>query len=294
MVYFYPTTYYMNTVFIHTNNKQMLGAFISKFSIKRALKNPDSVRVEFINVDEIQAFKNFSGKEYINNGQKTIYNPKDLQSFTISRFMPPELMNYEGRAVVIDPDIFAREDISELFTMDMHGKTIAACHKKEGWDTSMMVLDCAKLRHWDVKKFLNQLTAKELDYRDLLRLKKENPDMIMEMPRIWNNLDTLTPETKMIHMTDRLTQPWKTGLPIDFIRNKMPKIAGIIPREWVYRLLGKYQTRYQPHPNKEIEKMFFTLVRDALQAGAVTKDQIQHEIDHKHVRGDLFHKLKEV
>ena len=36
--------------------------------------------------------------------------------------MPPELMGYQGRAVVIDPDIFAIGDIWELLTRDMQGK----------------------------------------------------------------------------------------------------------------------------------------------------------------------------
>jgi hypothetical protein len=194
--------------------------------------------------------------------------------------------------MVIDPDIFALTDISELFTLNLQGKNLAACRKKTSWDTSMMIMDCAKLRHWNIESILKRLATKEVDYVNIMSLNSEPADSILEMPRIWNNLDTLTPETKMIHMTDRMTQPWKTGLKIDFTRNKMPKIAGIIPREWVQKMRGKYVSTYQPHPNKEIEKFFFGIVTDALRDGVITRDQIKQEIEKKNVRSDLFSKIE--
>ena len=53
---------------------------------------------------------------------KRIWRNDDLQSFTPLRFLPPQLMGYQGRAVVIDPDIFATGDIWELLSRDMAGK----------------------------------------------------------------------------------------------------------------------------------------------------------------------------
>jgi lipopolysaccharide biosynthesis glycosyltransferase len=116
----------MKKVFIHTNNKQGIGAILSKFSIERFLSDKE-ISVEYINVDQLPVFKNFVGKKYLRNGKEMVYNPNDLQSFTLSRFMPPELMNYSGRAVVIDPDIFSIKDISSLFTLDLKGSPIADC-----------------------------------------------------------------------------------------------------------------------------------------------------------------------
>lgn len=275
----------MNTVFIHTNNKQRVGAIIAKQAILDTTKNKNSIQVEFINVDEIPAFKNFAGKEYLFGGRVRSYNPKDLQSFTISRFMAPQLMNFEGKAVVMDPDIFALSDISELFTFDMGGKAVACCKKKDAWDTSVMLLDCGKLKHWNIEEILKQLEKKELDYTELMSLKKEKS--IKELPRVWNDLDTQTLETKMIHMTGRLTQPWKTGLPIDFTRNPMPKIFGIIPRELVHKILGKYDTHYKQHPNPEIEALFFKLAKRAYSEGSLTVDEIESEISSGYIRKDF-------
>ncbi|KND48417.1 MAG: hypothetical protein AB200_01660 [Parcubacteria bacterium C7867-005] len=279
----------MKKVFIHTNNKQFAGAILAKYAIESKLPKDSDITVEFINVDEIEAFKKFAGKEYMFAGKTRVYNPKDLQSFTLSRFMPPQLMGYEGTAVVIDPDIFALKDISPLFNMDMTNKTLAACSKKDTWDTSTMLMDCEKLKHWKIEDILDGLANKKLDYVfDIMSLKHEPRESILELPRIWNNLDKITPDTYMVHMTNRMTQPWKTGLPIDFTINPMPKIFGIIPREPIHKLLGKYPTHYQKHPDKNIEGFFLNLVKDAIKNGAITKETISSEIAKGHVRKDLL------
>lgn len=271
----------------------MAGAHLAKYAIERRLPDNSDIQIEYINVDEIGAFKNFAGKEYLFGGKIRVYNPKDLQSFTLSRFMAPQLMGYQGKAVVIDPDIFAVKDVSPIFDMDMTGKAIAACRKKNHWDTSFMLMDCSKLKHWKIDDILRGLGDKKLDYvTDVMSLAHEPENSIVELDRVWNNLDTLTPETIAIHMTERMTQPWKTGLPIDFTRNPMSKIFGIIPREPIHKLLGKYPTHYQKHPNSEIEKFFFGVARDALQSGAITEDWIQNEIHKGHIRKDLLEKAR--
>jgi hypothetical protein len=275
----------MKKVFIHTNNKQGIGAIISKFSIEKNLTDKD-IHVEYINVDSLEIFKHFAGKTYLRNGKIVTYNPHDLQSFTLTRFMPAELMHYSGRAVVIDPDIFSIKDISSLFTMDLKGRAIAACRKKDAWDTSMMVLDCEKLRHWSMSKILSDLETKKADYADIMTLKNESS--VLEMPRIWNNLDKLTDDTYLLHTTNRLTQPWKTGLKIDFTRNDPGKLFNIIPKKLLLKLAGKWPSRYQRHPDTKIETFFFNLTKQALHAGALTKEDVQKAVDTNDVRPDIF------
>lgn len=284
----------MNKVFIQTNDKQRLGAIIAKYSIEKNLRNKNSLEIELINVDGLSEFGNFWGKEYLMKGYKRKADKNDLQSFTLTRFLPPELMNFQGKAVVIDPDIFAATDITELFNLDIQGKTIAACRKKDAWDSSVMLLDCKRLKHWGIKDILKKLENFELDYSDIINLKTENQDNILEIPRVWNNLDNLHENTKLIHMTNRLTQPWKTGLKIDFTRNPMPKFWGIIPREWIHKILGKYPSKYQRHPDKNIEKFFFTLLKSGINDGAVTKEFIQDQINKKHIRVDTFNLLNSI
>ncbi|MEK7177174.1 MAG: glycosyltransferase [Patescibacteria group bacterium] len=282
----------MKKIFIHTNNKQLLGAVLAKYAIEKYLPKNSKIIVEYINVDKIEAFKNFAGKEYLFAGKSRIYDPRDLQSFTLSRFMAPELMNYKGMAVIIDPDIFAVKDISKIFDINMSGKSIAVCRKKSHWDTSFMLMDCAKLTHWRIDDILKGLGNKKLDYvADIMSLKHEPEDSITELPRIWNNLDILTDDTLAIHMTNRLTQPWKTGLPIDFTRNPMPKIFGLIPREPIHKLLGKYPSSYQKHPNQKIENLFFNIAKEALKGGIITENLIRKEIDAGYIRKDFLENI---
>jgi hypothetical protein len=282
------------TLFIQTNNKQILGALVSRHSIQSKLKETSRVTVTILNVDDMEFFKEFDSTNYLFTPTETRkYSKTDLQSFTLSRFMPPKIMNYEGVAVVIDPDIFALSNVEELFDLPNEKHALWACTKKGAWDTSVMVLNCAQLRHWDVSDLLTQLRNKELTYTDLITLRSEkNP--IGELPRIWNELDTFNAETKMIHMTGRLTQPWKTGLPIDFTRNKMKKVLGVIPREPILRMMGKYPSHYLPHPHKEVEELFFKLAKSALTDGAITEELVLKEIEAGHVRSDLLERVSSV
>ena len=275
-------------IFIHTNNKQGIGALLSKFSIEKQTAHRNDIIVKNINVDDIEVFRKFSGATYLRKGREVAYDRNDLQSFTLSRFMPPELTNYTGRAIVIDPDIFAVRNIDELLDLDLEGKAIAACRKNDAWDTSMMLMDCSKLKHWKITDILTRLKNKELDYSDIMTLKTEDSDIILEVPRKWNSLDKLEGNTGLLHTTNRLTQPWRTGLPIDFTINPMPKLFGIIPREPIHKLLGKYPTHYQKHPDQNIENWFMDLVKNAHKQGVVTRKYLQKEIDSQHVRADLL------
>ena len=276
-------------IFIQANKKQLLGAKIAKHAMEtRGDAKELGIPVTIMDVEEIPQYMKYAGMTYKRGGEVRSNNSKDLQFFTLSRFAPPELMNYEGRALVIDPDIFALSSIAELFETDLRGNAIAACSKKDAWDSSVMILDCNKLKHWKMEDILEGLKSGSEDYRVWMQLREES---VTPLIREWNSLDELSVDTKMLHTTIRLTQPWKTGLPIDFTINKMPKIFGIIPREPVHKFLGKYPTHYKPHPSKEIEYFFFELAHEALNSGAVTETEVQQEIAAGNIRPDFFEKL---
>ncbi len=284
----------MQKVFIQTNNKQLLGAKLAKFALEKYRRNPASFTVEIMNVDEMPLFKKYSGIELKRGKSTRDLDADDLQFFTLSRFLPPSLMQYQGLAVVIDPDIFARTDVSELFSFPLAEHAIAARRKEnradKGWESSVMLLDCAKLHHWNVEKFIQELSKGAREYNELTRLMQED---VVELPIVWNHIDTLTPETKMLHTSHRLTQPWKTGLPIDFTRNDPGKAFGFWPRIWDLKLRGKWPSRYQPHPEKDIENFFIKLTRDALKSHAIDRAFISEEIADRNVRSDIFRLLDE-
>lgn len=272
-------------VFVLTNKKQYFGAKLSKYSFERTLPADSNIAVEIVVVNDLPLFQQFEGATFRRGDETRTYTLDDLQSFTLARFLPPELMEYTGQALPIDPDIFALSDVTELFDMAVEGKAIAACENKGFWDSSVMLLDCSKLRHWKVAEMLTALETGEEDYATYMQLKKEQS--VYPISRIWNSIDVLTEDTKILHTSNRETQPWKTGLPIDFTRNRLPKLFGIIPREPIFKLLGKIETTYQPHPDSGIENFFIELAKDAYTAGVFTKEELEVEMRQNHVRHDM-------
>ena len=209
-------------VFIHTNQRQMVGALVAQYALKRNSKTPEKFDVRILHTDHFPFLKAYDGKPFKRDGVERIWNYEDLQSFTPLRFMPPSEMNYQGRAVVIDPDIFAVGDIWELLDRDMGGKAIH-CRMRSGpkgltgcYASSVMLLDCAKLTHWRGEADFAELFTFERDYVPWVCLKLEPKGSIGLLENEWNDFDRLTPETKLLHNTRRMTQPWKTGLPVDW------------------------------------------------------------------------------
>ncbi len=287
------------TVFIHTNHKQMLGALISRYSLQKRSANADKFDVKFIEVKDYPCMLSREGQTYLRDGDKRPWLNNDLQSFTPLRFAPPELMNYTGRAVVIDPDIFAIGDIWELLSRDMEGKAIM-CRPKSGrkgrkgaYASSVMLLDCEKLRHWQFEKnFSEMFEPFKRDYMDWVSLKLEDPATIGLFENEWNDFDNLTENTKLLHNTKRKTQPWKTGLQIDY--RPADTFQLFPPRHWFRRarraLFGDYKFAgtYDAHPDPNQEKFFFGLVKDALADGAITEAQLREEMDQGHLRSDAL------
>ena len=141
-------------VFIHTNDKQFLGAQVGKFRIVNTTRHREKFDIEFINLEDYPCLTNRQGQEYTRSGIRVAWDNSDLQSFTLLRFLAPELMGYQGRSVVIDPDVFAISDIYELLSMDMNGKAIlcrripATEDRLAYYASSVMLLDNSKLTHW--------------------------------------------------------------------------------------------------------------------------------------------------
>ena len=273
-------------VFIHTNAKQMIGAIVGRRSLKRNSADPDAFDVRITRQEDFPLFREFQGRKFLRDGNWRVWDNADLQSFTPVRFMPPELMGYQGRAVVIDPDVFAVGDINELLDRDMQGKAVFARprpgHKGKAHyvATSVMLMDCAKLEHWNVRKQFEDMFAGRLDYEDWIELRTEPEEAIGHLEPYWNDFDRLAPETRLIHNTKRRTQPWKTGLPIDFT-NRPP---------WFMRVVGisGYRKRgtYKPHPDPRQEQFFFALLRECYEAGEVTDEMLEAEMASDHVRHD--------
>lgn len=287
------------TVFIQTNHKQIVGALVAEYALKRNSAQPEQFDVRIMNTKDYPFFQAREGQLYLRDRVKRTWLNDDLQSFTPLRFLPPELMGYQGRAVVIDPDVFAIGDVWELLSRDMQGKAIMARWYSgpkglidKCWASSVMLLDCTQLTHWRVQEQFNRMFDFTLDYMDWVGLRNEPQDSIGLLEKEWNDFDKLTEKTKMLHNTRRKTQPWKTGLPVDW--RPAEKFRLFPPLAWLMRarrrLFGEYAFlgRYARHPDPNQERFFFGLLRECLERGIVTEDLLRDEMRQNHVRHDVL------
>lgn len=285
--------------FIHTNHRQYLGALVSRYSLQRASRPPDRFDVQIIHHKDYAFFQRREEQEYLRDGLRLRWLNDDLQSFTPLRFMPPELMGYRGRALVVDPDVFAVADVWQLLSRDMDGKAIF-CRTHSGvkrtvrgtFASSVMLLDCAKLTHWNVEQQFDELFTFQRDYTRWIGLKYENPESIGTLEPEWNDFDRLTQRTRLLHNTRRKTQPWKSGLPVDF--RPVEHFPPFPPFGWLMtarrKLFGDYALlgRYNRHPDRNQEALFFGLLRECVETGIVPEALLREEMRRNHLRHDAL------
>ena len=289
------------TVFIHTNERQMVGALVSRYSLQRNSRSSDQFDVRFIETRHQKFMQEREGQLYLRDGERRPWLNDDLQSFTPLRFMPPQLMGYQGRALVIDPDVFAAGDVWDLLTRDMQGKALM-CRPKSGSKgkrgalaSSVMLLDCAKLSHWKVEEQFAEMFEFRRDYMDWISLKLEDRGTIGLFGNEWNDFDHLDENTRLLHNTKRKTQPWKTGLPVDY--RPADTFRLFPPRHWIRRarraLFGDYRFagRYKQHPDPRQEAFFFGLLKECLENGVVDEARLREEMRNNHIRHDALEVL---
>ncbi|MEA2093125.1 MAG: hypothetical protein U9P11_01015 [Pseudomonadota bacterium] len=291
-------------VFIQTNHKQWLGALVAEYALRRNSSHNDKFDIRIMEYRNYPFMSARDGDLYLRDGDKRPWASNDLQSFTPTRFMPPELMGYQGRSVVIDPDVFAVGDVWELLSRDMQGKALM-CRPKSGnkgkrgcLATSVMLLDNAQLTHWKVEEQFNAMFEFKRDYMKWVCLKYEDPETIGLFENEWNDFDHLTDQTKMVHNTKRKTQPWKTGLPVDF--RPADTFQLFPPKHWIRRarraLFGDYRFvgAYKKHPDPNQEAFFFGLVRECLEKGVISEDLLREEMAKNHLRHDALEVVERI
>jgi hypothetical protein len=262
----------------------MLGARISAFSYNRNARRPGSFDVRILDTSKFPRL-NQPGQSILRGGHVRPWDPDDLQSFTPLRFAPPQVMGFKGLAVVTDPDIFGAGDVGELFERDLGGKAIWAVPRPghngqaDYIATSVMLLDCARLKHWEFDRDLDDLFAHRFDYVDWIELKREDRSTIGALGPEWNDFDRLTSRTKLLHTTKRRTQPWKTGLPVDYTLRE----SG--PLDFFRRLRSR---RYGQHPDRNQEALVFSLLAEMVDTEAMTKTELVEEMAANHIRHDAL------
>jgi hypothetical protein len=287
------------TIVIHTNDRQMVAALVSAHSLKSRSKSPHLFDVRLLRLEETPHLYKRHGQTFVvwDGDEPWVWRRHDLNSFGPLRRMVPALLGFQGRALVIDPDIFAIGDVYELLSRDMGGKAIL-CRQKSEWregrplySSAVMLLDCSKLTHWQWEREIDELFTGQLKLGPWLWLLDESPGLVGLLEEEWNHFDTLTEKTKLLHNTEVRTQPWKTGLPVDY-NEYAPESVWVEALKRVarrVRSLGQDRTvRYQPHPDPRQEQLFFALLRECLDQGNITTRLLRKAIRKNYLRKDAF------
>jgi hypothetical protein len=284
-------------VFIHTNDRQMVAALVGAHSLKSRSKNPHRFDVRLLRLEETPHLYKRHNQAFVwwDGSPPSIWSRYNSQSFAPLRRMVPALLGFQGRALVIDPDIFAIGDVYELLSRDMDGKAILC---REGsrlrenrrlYSCAVMLLDCSRLTHWQWEREIDELFTDKLKLGPWLWLQDESPELIGFFEDEWNHHDTLNEKTRLLHNTEVRTQPWKTGLPADY-HDYAPKGAVWLQasKRVARRIVSLGRDRYQPHPDPAQEQMFFALLKECLEHGGITVQFLNQAIRKKYLRKDTF------
>ena len=295
-------------VYIHTDDRQLFAAEVGAHSLRLRSVHPDAFEVRLLRLEETPQLLAREGQRYVWNDGVRVWSRGEYQAFMPLRRLVPQLMGFRGRALVLDPDIFAVGDVFELLRRDMGGKAILCRTRHDIYQnrsrricaSSVMLLDCARLTHWRWDRDLDDIFNGTMDFGIWIGLLTEPPETVGALETAWNHFDTLNERTKLLHNTEKSTQPWKTGLPVDFDMDldatAEPQRHGLRAR--VRRALGIGGARpapgrvYLPHPDPRQERLFFSLLNSAIENGAITEQFLRDEIARRHVRADAFALLR--
>lgn len=146
--------------------------------------------------------------------------------FGFVRFLVPSLCDYRGRAIYLDADQLVLSDLRSLHDALDAERAIGVVHDLEGTfggapveprnETSVMVLDCARLSAWNPETLFERVVpnratpgAGEISYRDFMRLAWVDPATIQHLDPRWNHYNVVRDDTKLVHFSHVREQPWK-------------------------------------------------------------------------------------
>lgn len=288
------------TVVIHTNDSQIVAARVGAHSLKARSKSPDRFDVRVLRLEETPHLYKRNNQRFTwwEGDRPSVWRRRDLQSFAMLRRMVPAVLGFQGRALLLDPDVFAVGDVYELLSRDMQGKAIVCARRaqrregRELYVSAVMLLDCGKLTHWQWERDVDDIFRGALKLGPWLSLLDEPSEHIGPLEEEWNHCDTLTEKTKLLHNTEIITQPWKTGLPADYHEHAPRWPASVEALRRIARRMtaadGDRVLRYRPHPDPRQERLFFALLKECVDAGTISRRSLRRAMRRNHLRKDAL------
>ena len=267
-------------IYIQSNKYQLIAAKVAQFSFEQF-----GCDVKIMEIENYQNILNKFNRHIKRNGKLSFFED-DLQSFTLLRFLAPELNKFKDKILIIDPDIFALKDPKNLINELNEDKFDIGCTFYNNLPRSEMMIVDAKKVNWNFKKILDNLFDLKIDYKDLMNLSFDEELKIKNIDKKYNSHDIIEKNTILLHTTNRITQPWKLDLKIDFKRyyskkylfkNNLKKIF-FLPYD--KKAVSK---NYVPHVDKNVFKIVSKLFYSAYKAGYIDKKMIDQSITEKFI-----------
>jgi mitochondrial fission protein ELM1 len=171
-------------IFLGSQDEQHRAERIFFYSIER-VRDPSRVY-------EIHVMKNLAG--FVRRGWRT--------GFTNYRFAITDFAGRHGKAIYNDVDQIYTADPGHLFDLDLgsHGYLAVSAT-----DTSVMLLDCARMAEW-----WNQAAARTRTKDQLLAKVKPVPGLWGALDGGWNarDMEFVEGRSNLLHYTAMHTQPW--------------------------------------------------------------------------------------
>lgn len=233
-------------IFIGTDETQTVATEVLKHSIRART----DAEVEFRELKNLQ-----SGVE-----------ERFYTGFSFYRWGIPSSCGFEGRAIYLDTDIVVLCDIRELWQLPLGGHSHLCRPRPKfqrrrfrirrlgGAYASVMLIDCARCRHWDFAAWCRRAAEDPVFYSQVMWCLPGAPTAAGrgDLPAAFNDLDHFEAgRTKIIHYTNLPNQPWKkTG--------------------------------------HRCEHVFRQALREAYDAGAVSLSMVQADIAQGHVHPGMI------
>ena len=144
---------------------------------------------------------------------------------------------------------------------------------------------------WKFEKIINEVFNLKIDYSDLMNLKFDNNLKIKEIDHKFNSHDMINLDTVLLHTTNRITQPWKEGLKINFVKNFSNTQ---IIKEYVKKFINKPYNKelisknFMKHPNEDVINCVKKLFKDAKSNNYFNQDDIEKEYKDLNISKKIF------
>ena len=189
-------------VFIGWDSREAEVADVLAYSLQKNSSIP--LDIQYLKLDELDFDRD--------------RDPLQSTEFTYTRFLVPELCNYEGTAVFMDCDMLCLGDMKQLDDLDMSScalRVVKHDHRptntvkmdgvkqtsypRKNW-SSLMLMDCSKLTLWTKDVVQRESGAYLHRFQDI-------PDeQVGDIPDTWNTLDWMDDRTQLVHYTEG--GPW--------------------------------------------------------------------------------------